>query len=842
MRKNILVLLLVPLISFTVTAQTYRATVAGGNWNNPAIWQGGVLPATTETPVITAGHTVVYNVSSGTFAGIVVNGHLSLTDTGNHVLQSTQNIVIHGQLNMAVSGWDKYQLIRFTGINENNYAGGGDTVQASDIGLWVVDTGRLNLDGRPTPGSGKTPYVNASGGITTGQSTISLNQTPANWKSGDDVAIAPTQSPSVGDDYILGFDNASLTANVTSSSVSLNATTAYPHPQVNSSWTAEVFNLTRPLRIEGTATGRAHIFIKSSKPQFISHVAFRYLGPRKDINADGFKELVMGRYGLHIHHCMDGSRGSVVENCVMRDVDNHCFVPHMSHGIAFKKNIAYNCTETPFWWDRSEATHDILWDSNLVAYAKFVPHALQLPFEDEEPGFSASCFELGMGDGNIATNNIAIASTGDSHAGGAFNWEANNEGVWTFKNNLAHNAVAGIRVWQNTTKNHVIENFIAYYNGEAIFHGAYANSYRYIGGSLYGNPVIAKAASSHSSRVRFENMTINAAGLPYAFIMVESPLSSATPMLIRNCSITGYSTAALVDQCTGEKHSADIIQSTGTFTVDAAASDSEVIRIQPTSGQSTKVTTAGTTNISNFAPTIWGDGTGLKGDYYNNTDFTSFAFTRTDSYIGFSEWSSGVHYAIDDETYSVRWTGQIQPQYTEKYLFSLGSGGGHRLWVNNVLLIDSWEDHYPDDFSGDSILLTAGEKYDITLEYFNEDERTGINLYWNSQTLNHFSPGGEYVPQSQLWPASGSRKSTGVIAQNPSNLVSGEFIIPTIVKNNILVKSPKETAYTIYDLTGRMMMKGKIIKGYNYIPAGSMAQGMLLLKVQNGPSVKIIKQ
>jgi hypothetical protein len=57
-----------------------------------------------------------------------------------------------------------------------------------------------------------------------------------------------------------------------------------------------------------------------------------------------------------------------------------------------------------------------------------------------------------------------------------------------------------------------------------------------------------------------------------------------------------------------------------------------------------------------------------------------------------------------------------------------------------------------------------------------------------------------------------------------------------------MVKSPKETAYTIYDLTGRTLKKGKIIKGYNNIPASGMSPGMLLLKVDNGPSVKLLKQ
>ncbi len=80
----------------------------------------------------------------------------------------------------------------------------------------------------------------------------------------------------------------------------------------------------------------------------VQHVAFRYLGPRKDLGGTYVKEQVGGRYGLHFHHCNDGSDGSIVEGCVMRDIDNHAYVPHVSHGITMHHNIAFNCTEATF--------------------------------------------------------------------------------------------------------------------------------------------------------------------------------------------------------------------------------------------------------------------------------------------------------------------------------------------------------------------------------------------------------------------------------------------------------------------------------------------------------------
>src|SRR6185503_19824374 len=74
--------------------------------------------------------------------------------------------------------------------------------------------------------------------------------------------------------------------------------------------------------------------------------------------------------------------------------------------------------------------------------------------------------------------------------------------------------------------------------------------------------------------------------------------------------------------------------------------------------------------IEAFAPTIWGNGNGLTGEYYNGSNFNTPAFKRIDPNISFYEWSKGVHHAVTGDRYSIRWTGQIQPQYSEAYTFT----------------------------------------------------------------------------------------------------------------------------------------------------------------------------
>jgi hypothetical protein len=720
------------------------SSVQSGKWSDPATW-GGKVPAATDTPLIAAGHTVIYDVTQASVAGININsgGVLSFDPAQSTTLQTTANVVVQGKLEMRPATATVIQTLRFTGIDETKFVGGGMDVLASDVGLWVMGAGKLDL-----AGTAKTSWTRVTGAVAAGATSVSV-EGAAGWQVGDEISIAPTEPPTVGDAFITGFEERTIKS-VSGSSITLSSGASRSHPVVNNQWTAEVMNLTRNVRIEGTASGKGHIYIRSTQTQSVKYVAIRYMGPRKDRGGNTATELVAGRYALHFHHSMDGSRGSVIEGNVVRDTGNHSYVPHVSHGIKFVDNVAYNVTETAFWWDPGDPTHDVIYDHNIVAINKFVNGALNMNAEDA-PTFSSSGMALNTGDGNIAKNNVVVAgSQGDHAEGGAYNWEAViNEGVWIFTNNLAHNCGCGLRVWQNSTRNHVIEDFIAYHNNYGMFHGAYANSYTYNGGYFYGNGIEVKAASANTNRVRLENITIDGAGIiDYGIQVIHSPLPGDRPVFMRNLTIRGCKVAAILDSAAPEVHSTDLIQCTvtGAISLHKDAAAGETIRVQPKSGQAYQISKAGTTNIAPFAPTVWGTGKGLKGEYFNSANFTNAAMTRIDSNVSFTEWSAGVHYAITGSTYSVRWTGKIMPQYSEAYTFYLGSGGGHRLWIDGKLILDSWVEHYPDSFKSAPITLGAGQLYDIKLEYFNTDGGTGMGLLWTSPSLPL-----EYVPQSQLY-------------------------------------------------------------------------------------------
>jgi PKD repeat protein len=138
---------------------------------------------------------------------------------------------------------------------------------------------------------------------------------------------------------------------------------------------------------------------------------------------------------------------------------------------------------------------------------------------------------------------------------------------------------------------------------------------------------------------------------------------------------------------------------------------------------------------------------GLMAQYFDNRDLTGLALTRIDPTVNF-DWGGGSpDPSIAVNTFSVRWTGQILPRFSETYTFYTVSDDGVRLWVNGQLIIDNWTDHAPTENSG-TITLLAGTKYDIKLEFYENGGGAVAKLSWSS-----LSQPKQIVPQSQLYPS-----------------------------------------------------------------------------------------
>jgi len=521
-------LFFVALIAAALWAQSTIRSDEPARVMGVTIWTGTQSFPTGYT--VAAGQTVELNPNANT--NIDLGGNLTVKGT----LRSWPAAgVIH--------------TIRFTGINEASFVGGGHAPLASDKGLWVTEAGNLDLVGSP-----KLGWSRATASLSAGATSATLETAPTGWKVGDEVVIAPTENPNIAN-FSTRRELRTITS-VTGSKVGFGAL-SYPHPRVtvkpNLSYGAEIANLTRNVRIEGTASGRSHVWIKSTAKQTIRHAALRYLGPRKG----GLK--VAGRYGLHFHRNDNASRGTIVEGVVSRQVGAHAFVAHRSNGITFRDTVSIETMEDAYWYDPGalEAPDDTIYERAL---------ALGVSAQPGNSYHRLTGFHLGLGHGNTIRDSAAVGVQGGVSSSGyiwpeihdAIRGDPTN-GVWTFDANVAHNNLQdGIFTWQNVSEGHIVSRFVGYHNGRSgIEHGAYSNQYHYVEAMLYGNRLAAVQLHAESEILppftSFERSHVNGAGITKHAVLLEKPtFINRPPSIWCGNAIQGLTGAAYLVNYAGE--------------------------------------------------------------------------------------------------------------------------------------------------------------------------------------------------------------------------------------------------------------------------------------------------
>jgi hypothetical protein len=137
---------------------------------------------------------------------------------------------------------------------------------------------------------------------------------------------------------------------------------------------------------------------------------------------------------------------------------------------------------------------------------------------------------------------------------------------------------------------------------------------------------------------------------------------------------------------------------------------------------------------------------GLRGDYYDNMDFTGMLKTRYDATVNRTFGTAVPITGIQPTTYSVRWTGQVMPAFSQTYTFYVTSSDGARLIVNGQVLVNDWVDGASRVRSG-TVALQANVKYDIRLEYYRNATNPGsVKLEWQSPSRTR-----QVVPQASLF-------------------------------------------------------------------------------------------
>ncbi len=129
---------------------------------------------------------------------------------------------------------------------------------------------------------------------------------------------------------------------------------------------------------------------------------------------------------------------------------------------------------------------------------------------------------------------------------------------------------------------------------------------------------------------------------------------------------------------------------------------------------------------------------GLKGEYFNNRNLEGKpALTRIDSKLQF-DWPWNPGEGVNDDDFSIRWTGFIKSDTSFDGWIGLSSDDGIRMWIDDVLVIDNWK-------KGATNMVTtpkkieAGKKYKVRIEMWEGGWGARAHLRWNLKKVN-FQP------------------------------------------------------------------------------------------------------
>ena len=144
---------------------------------------------------------------------------------------------------------------------------------------------------------------------------------------------------------------------------------------------------------------------------------------------------------------------------------------------------------------------------------------------------------------------------------------------------------------------------------------------------------------------------------------------------------------------------------------------------------------------------IKASGIGLRGSYYNTSDFTTLPVVMTNARIDFDWGKARPHRRITTDNFTVRWEGTVLPKFSGLHQFEFEFRGRGRVWVDNALVIDDWTASPFILTRRASVPLVAGQLMPVRLEYAAHSAGALAILRWGSPNVAM-----EVIPATRMFP------------------------------------------------------------------------------------------
>jgi beta-glucosidase len=125
---------------------------------------------------------------------------------------------------------------------------------------------------------------------------------------------------------------------------------------------------------------------------------------------------------------------------------------------------------------------------------------------------------------------------------------------------------------------------------------------------------------------------------------------------------------------------------------------------------------------------------GFKGEYFNNKELKGEpVLVRTDEQVDF-DWSRGRPAPqINEDNFSVRWTGKLTPPESGTYQLGAMADDGVRVYLDGRILVDAWAGNQASQIRTvmKEVTLEAGRVYDVRIEYYDDILSAIAKFFWS---------------------------------------------------------------------------------------------------------------
>lgn len=130
--------------------------------------------------------------------------------------------------------------------------------------------------------------------------------------------------------------------------------------------------------------------------------------------------------------------------------------------------------------------------------------------------------------------------------------------------------------------------------------------------------------------------------------------------------------------------------------------------------------------------TIWyalvNRGSGANASYYSDREFVNHVVSRIDPAIDFDFLRSGRPPGLPSKGFSVRWKAHVYAPQAGEYNFVTRADDGVRMWIDDKLVVDSWEEQQAIDRN--AMLKLSKGWHTLKLEYYQYEGPAVMRLLW----------------------------------------------------------------------------------------------------------------